>query len=65
MLIDVDYQVPEKCDDCKFRIKGTGDFGRTRVFICLFTGIGDSYAKGSMDISIAEKRMRKSCPFLK
>ena len=64
MLVEINYQAPDKCSDCKFRLSGSGDFGRTNVFVCLLTGIGDSTSEGSGDENRAERRMREDCPFL-
>ncbi|RLD64348.1 MAG: hypothetical protein DRJ01_01185 [Bacteroidetes bacterium] len=65
MVVEIDFKAPERCDECKFKLSGSGDFGRTFVFSCLLTGIGDSSAEGCADQNRAEKKMRKACPFLK
>lgn len=65
MLVDIDYQVPKHCEDCKFQLAGSGDFGRTWIFRCSLTGIGDDTCEGYSDQNRVEKRMREECPFLK
>jgi hypothetical protein len=64
MKVDINYQVPERCKDCKFIQRQSEDFGRTRAFVCSLTMIGDSCSEGAADDNRSERRMRKECPFL-
>ena len=63
MMINIDYTVPERCEDCKFLKEGSSNFGRTYIFVCSLTGIGDNTAEGYADQNRAEKRMKEKCPF--
>jgi len=64
MLVNVDFKAPSHCNDCKFLETGTKDFGRTMIFVCSITNIGDAYSEGFADKNRAEKRMREACHFI-
>ena len=67
MKIDIDYKVPDSCDFCKFlkRVTTKGSWGRANTYYCIITGEGDISCEWRSEEITAEKRMRKSCPFLK
>ena len=63
MLINVDYNVPRNCKDCKFCLTGYVNWGRLTQFHCMITNVGD--VKYSVRSNEIQKKMREACPFLK
>ncbi len=64
MKIEVNYQVPEKCNDCKFLKIGSNTMGRTSIIVCLLTNSGDSNCDNGGEENRARRIMREVCPFL-
>jgi hypothetical protein len=64
MKIEVNYKVPEKCDDCKFIKTGSFDMGRTSIITCLLTDSGDEHCDNGGEKNRAKGIMREVCPFL-